>query len=183
MDSLANRYASALLDIAKSEEKIVAYKEAIKTLRDEFSNNEDLLKYLESYFVEQEPKYSLIDEICKPYELAHLAPFLKLLIEKHRLNYFRVIGKEFISLCNEELGILEGYVSSTTKLSQEQIAALEESVSKRQKRRVILLNKIDESLIGGVKIVVHDRVYDGSLKNKLEQLKANCLKGGLSRER
>ena len=41
-----------------------------------------------------------------------------------------------------------------------------------------LKNQINESLIGGVKIVIRDRVYDSSIKYKLEQLKSSLIKKG-----
>ena len=45
-------------------------------------------------------------------------------------------------------------------------------------KKVELKNQIDESLIGGVKIVIKDRVYDSSIKYKLEQLKSSLIKKG-----
>ncbi|MFA6852321.1 MAG: F0F1 ATP synthase subunit delta, partial [Bacilli bacterium] len=42
-------------------------------------------------------------------------------------------------------------------------------------KKVELVNKIDKSIIGGIKVVIHDRVYDDSLKNKLDSLKSGLL--------
>ena len=39
-----------------------------------------------------------------------------------------------------------------------------------------LINKIDHNLIGGIKVVINGRIYDGSIKNKLENMKIDLLK-------
>ena len=171
MDSLYVRYASALLSLAKDERKIKEYKEAIKSLLELFESNVEANTYLKSYFVKDEDKYIFVDEIVKPFKLNSLASFIKLLVKKHRFNSFKYIAQEFISDCNDDLGIQEGYIYSTTPLDAKQIKAIEDGVSSRLNQRVELINKIDERLIGGVKVVVHDHVFDGSIKNKLETMK------------
>ena len=171
MDSLYVRYASALLSLAKDEGKIKEYKEAIKSLLDLFESNKETNTYLKSYFVNEEDKFAFIDKLCEPFALKSLAPFIKLLVKKHRFNSFKYIANEFVSDCNDDLGIQEGFVYSTTPLSEKQIQEIEDGVSKRLNQRVELINKIDERLIGGVKVVVHDHVFDGSIKNKLETMK------------
>ena len=171
MDSLYVRYSSALLSLAKDEGKIKEYKEAIKSLLELFESNVEANTYLKSYFVSDEDKYVFVDKMCEPFKLKSLSPFIKLLVKKHRFNSFKYIAEEFISDCNDDLGIQEGYIYSTTPLDAKQIKAIEDGVSSRLNQRVELINRIDERLIGGVKVVVHDHVFDGSIKNKLETMK------------
>ncbi len=172
MDSLALRYARALFSIAKDEKKVLAYKEAMNYLEDYFVQNSEVDTYLKSYFVSEKDKYDVIDKITKQFELVNLSSFIKLLVKKHRFDVFRYIEKEFIKLANEELGIYSGIVYSTIPLSKKEIASIEEAISIKEKQKVELINKIDEKLIGGVKVAIADKVYDGSVKNKLEILKS-----------
>ena len=94
-------------------------------------------------------------------------------MKNHRFNIINRIVKEYVEISNDELGVLEGIVYSTIELTRGEISRLEESVSKKLSQRVELTNHIDMSLIGGIKIVIHDHVFDGSLKGKLESLKLN----------
>ena len=171
MDSLYVRYSNALLSLAKEENKVSEYKESIKSLHEFFLSNEDVFTFLKSYFANEEEKYQLVDKICEPFKLKSLSPFIKLLIKKHRISSFAYIAQEFISNCNETIGISEGFVYSTSPLNQKQIEDIEDAISTKMNQKVELTNKIDTRLIGGVKVVVHDHVYDGSIKYKLEALK------------
>lgn len=173
MEQVIVRYASALVSIARDEKKLVEYKEAINSLLDVFAINNDLMKLLSSYFVKDDVKYKVIDELCSSFELDNLSNFLKLLVKKHIIYRYKEVAKEINKRLNEELNTDEGFVYSTEKLSKERISDIEKAISKKLGHPVELRNKIDERLIGGVKVIVHDHVYDGSIKNKLETLKEN----------
>ncbi len=176
MDSIYSHYASALLSLAKEEGKVIEYKLCLIDLSEYFKAHPEVEHYLESFFVERPDKYEVIDALTKDSKLISLSSFLKLLIQRHRFSIFNRIVKEYIEIANEDLGILEGYVYSTSQLSEKEIKRLEEAMGKKLSHPVELKNRIDESLIGGFRIVIKDNVYDSSIKSKLLSLKLT-LKG------
>ena len=178
MDSLASRYALAMFEIALEENKVQEYQEKIKCVSDILKNNPDYMRVLSSYFLSTSKKHLLVEEAFKSLESKHIISFLKVIIDNHRVNEIQTIFKEFHTMCNEHLGIEEGIVYSVIELSDEQIKEIEEAISKRKKVKVELQNIIDERLIGGIKVVVHDHVYDSSLLYKI-----NSLKKGIRKER
>lgn len=173
MEEVASRYAAAIVSIAKDENKLEQYKLAILDVEALFESNHDLLKFLKSYFVKASEKYSVIDGILSKYRLENLNNFIKLLVEKHQIHNYKNIVKEVTKGINYELDIYEGFVYSTEPLTSEQIKEIADVISDKLNRKVELTNKIDNRLIGGVKVVVHDHVFDGSIKHKLETMKEN----------
>lgn len=173
MDSLYSRYASALLSIAKEEGKIKEYKDALLEVLEFLNANPESKKYIESYLTPNDAKYEVIDVIAKPFKLAHLASFLKVLAKKHRFHSFKEITHEYIKIANEELGILEGFVYSVNTLTTKEVEKVAKAISKNIGQQVELKPLIDKRLIGGVKVVVRDRVFDGSILGKLNSLRTN----------
>ena len=173
MESQVSKYASAIVSIAKDENKCEQYKQACLAVLDIFLKNEEILKFLESCFVSDDEKFKIIDELCEPFKLENLCNFLKLVTKKHLIYQYKDIVKKVTKLLNEELNIDEGYVYSTEPLDESQIAKIEEAVGKKLGHKVELKNNIDSRLIGGVRVVINDHVYDGSIKFKLETLKNN----------
>ena len=94
-----------------------------------------------------------------------------------RGNELHKILEEYVKISNAELGIEEGIVYSTEKLTKAQIDKIEKKLSEVTKVKVELVNRIDERLIGGIKVVLNDSVYDGSLRSKIESLRKALLKG------
>ena len=171
MEEAVSRYAAALVSIAKEEQKLEQYKLAVLSMRETFASNPELLKLLKSYFVSNESKEKVIDELTKEFALKNLTNFMKLLVLKHKIYLFKDIASEITKGINYELDVYEGFVYSTEPLEKAKILEISEVISKKILKKVELKNKIDERLIGGVKVVVHDHVFDGSIKYKLETMK------------
>ena len=175
MEEAVSRYAAALVSIAKEEQKLEQYKLAVLSMRETFASNPELLKLLKSYFVSNESKEKVIDELTKEFALKNLTNFMKLLVLKHKIYLFKDIASEITKGINYELDVYEGFVYSTEPLEKAKILEISEVISKKILKKVELKNKIDERLIGGVKVVVHDHVFDGSIKYKLETMKEKLI--------
>ena len=171
MEEAVSRYSAALVSIAKDEGKLEQYKFAVLSIQETFNINPELLKYLKSYFVTENDKNKVIDELSKDFKLKNLTNFLKLLVLKHKIYLFKDIAKEITKDINFELDIYEGFVYSTEPLEKGKIDEISQVISRKIGKKVELKNKLDERLIGGVKVVVHDHVFDGSVKYKLETMK------------
>ena len=175
MEEAVSRYAAALVSIAKEEQKLEQYKLAVLSMGETFASNPELLKLLKSYFVSNESKEKVIDELTKEFALKNVTNFMKLLVLKHKIYLFKDIASEITKGINYELDVYEGFVYSTEPLEKAKILEISEVISKKIHKKVELKNKIDERLIGGVKVVVHDHVFDGSIKYKLETMKEKLI--------
>ena len=171
MEEAVSRYAAALVSLAKEEQKLEQYKLAVLSMRETFASNPELIKFLKSYFVTNENKEKVVEELTKEFGLKNLTNFMKLLVLKHKIYLFKDIASEITKGINYELDVYEGFVYSTEPLEKAKILEISEVISEKIHKKVELKNKIDERLIGGVKVVVHDHVFDGSIKYKLETMK------------
>lgn len=177
MDSLYSRYANALFSIALEENKIDDYRNEIKMLRKIISENGDLLHLFSSYFIEEKEKNEIIDQTFKSLN-QNTINFMKVIVHNRRANEMIKIFDEFIKDCNESLNVKDGIVYSVNPLDQNQMLKIENAISSKLDCKVELVNIIDEKLIGGVKVQVEDKIFDGSIKNRLENLKNTLISGG-----
>ena len=84
--------------------------------------------------------------------------------------------KCYIQLSNEHLGIEEGVIYSPYAISDQQIKDIEKAISQKENKKVTLTVTLDPSLVGGIKVQIKNRVYDGTIKNKVEMLKKELLR-------
>ena len=176
MDSLYSRYANALLSIAVDEKKVEYYRNEIKMIRSSFLENEEIIHLLSSAFLEFNEKEKIIDNIYQDND--NIKNFIKIIVKNNRANIIIKIFNEFIKRCNELLGIKDGIVYSVRLLTEDEISHIEKGIKNRLGYSVELENIIDDKLIGGIKVLVEDKIFDGSIKNKLEKLKESLVKGG-----
>lgn len=98
--------------------------------------------------------------------------FLRVLAENGRLGLLSEIRSQFEALKNEREGVLEAEVHSAFELSQAQVNDLVQRLEKKTGRKVKAKLEIDKQLISGVRIVLGDKVIDGSARAQLGALEA-----------
>ena len=101
--------------------------------------------------------------------------FVRVLAENKRLELLPEIHLQYEVLKNEREGVIEAQVVSAFELTQAQVADLAQRLEKRTGRKVRTQVQVDKSLIGGVKVVIGDKVIDGSARAQLAALE-NALK-------
>lgn len=179
MNSISDeKHAEALYQLAKEEGKVAEYETALQNVLLSFKENPGLESCLSSYALSKEKLYPLVDEIYGKIPLKSLVPFLKVVIAHHRMNHFSEIEAAYRSLANAALGIKEGLVYSAMPLSEKEMALVTASFEEKLRVKVELENRTEPSLLGGIKVAIDGKVYDGTLSSKLEALRSRLLAQG-----
>jgi F-type H+-transporting ATPase subunit delta len=98
--------------------------------------------------------------------------FVQLLIENGRFELLAGIRAQFEALRREHEGVLEARIVSALPLADEQVNGLVARLEARHQRKVRARVEIDPQLIGGVMIIVGDKVIDGTVRGRLEAMAA-----------
>ena len=175
MESVASRYGLALYSLALEENKIDSWQKDVKTLKSIFEENTDFIMILGSSFLSLEERIEILEKTLVGVDESIVA-LIDVIMENNRTDLIIDIFESFNSYCNQYRGVSEGLIYSTLKLDQTVIDQIEKKISKIENNKVELKNVIDPSLIGGVKIVIKDRIYDGSIKHSIEMMKKDLLK-------
>jgi F-type H+-transporting ATPase subunit delta len=96
--------------------------------------------------------------------------FLRVLAENGRLVLLPEIHSQFEALKNAREGVLEAEVHSAFELSAAQLADLVQRLEKKTGRTVKTKVQIDKDLIAGIRVVLGDKVIDGSARAQLGAL-------------
>jgi F-type H+-transporting ATPase subunit delta len=96
---------------------------------------------------------------------------VQFLARKRLLSKWKDILAHLNNIINEEEGRIAVKVSSQRKLNESTKKEIIQSLSKRYGNKTITLDeKLDEKLLGGLKLEVNDEVIDLTIKNKLGKL-------------
>ena len=96
--------------------------------------------------------------------------FVRVLAQNDRLGLLPEIRAQFDALRNEREGVIEAEVQSAFELSDAQLKDLVQRLEKKTGRKVRAKVNVDRELIGGVKVVLGDKVIDGSARAQLGAL-------------
>lgn len=176
MSVIGDRYAESLFDLAKEENKVTQYLDDIKLVGEVLGSDPQIVQFFNHVLIENEKKIQLLDQSFKGNVDQYVLNFLKLLVQSRRIRYIDDIVKSYIKLSNQYLGIEEGMIYTPYELTDQQIQDIEKAISKKENKKVTLKVSIDSSLLGGIKVQIANRIYDGTIKNKVEMLKKELLR-------
>jgi len=97
---------------------------------------------------------------------------LKSLGENNRFALLPDMASLFETMKSESQGEVEGEIVAAAAMSEAQESAIVAALEKRMGRKVKLVTKIDEALLGGAVIRIGDLVIDGSLHGRFQKMKA-----------
>ncbi len=173
--AVAKRYAVALFQIAKEQNLLDQIEEELRTVKEVFTNDNDLLGFLEHPKVTSDAKRAIIVKA-----FSGLSPFvqntLQLMIDRHRTDVIAAMADEFIELANDEKSVADAKVYSVRPLTEAETAAVSTAFAKKVgKTKLRITNITDSNLLGGIKLRIGNTIYDGSLSGKLERLSKQLL--------
>lgn len=177
METVPTRYGEALLSIAIDENKVKEYLQEAKVIYQSLIENPEFVKLLDSAFLDQSEKDKIIDDAFKIVDIEYLKTFIKVICANNKAYKLVYIFREFIKMANTSIGVKAGTVYSATKLDKQEISDIEKALEKKTNYKIELENIVDTSIIGGVKVILDDKVYDGSIQGRILSLKQE-LKGG-----
>jgi F-type H+-transporting ATPase subunit delta len=101
-----------------------------------------------------------------------------LLADRGRLPHLEDVLAAFEELAEAETGRVRAEVTSAKPLPEQYYERLQQKLQRATGQQIVLVKREDPSLIGGVVTRIGDRVFDGSLSNRLRELKETLLANG-----
>ena len=177
---ILHRYAMSLLETAIEKNNLDVVASDIKLLVETLAQNRQLQLMLDSPVVKPEIKLSVLKEIFANKISKDSMDFFEFVISKKRESLLGSIGKRFLELRDDHLGIANVFVTTSSEFSSEQKAVLQNKLEKILGKKVRLNFKTDLNLVGGFIAKVDDTLYDASIRHQLELLRKQFLTGDIS---
>ncbi len=100
---------------------------------------------------------------------------VQVLVQNNRLHLMPLIRSHYEALKRDQEGVLEATIISALEMSDEQVRQLVTRLETKYQRKVTAQVATDAALIGGVKIIVGDKVIDATVRGKLDAMAASLV--------
>ena len=172
ISNISKRYARAFFEIATEEKQLERYYEELNQFAWIISQNKALSDFLANPVFEQGSKKGVVESIIGKLQLSGMTiSFLKLLVDKKRIDILHDIVICYRQLMDEVLKKVRVNVKTAFPLSGKMQDYINSSLEKLTGRQVELFIENDPNLLGGIIIGVGDTLYDGSIKNQLNNMR------------
>lgn len=172
ISNISKRYARAFFEIAEEEKKLEQYYGELRQFSSIIAGNKDLGGFLANPIFEQDSKKKVLEQIIGKLSLSPMTiNFLKLLIDKKRIDVLSDIEIGYRQLMDESLQKLRVSVKSAFPLSSDMQNYIMSNLEKMTGKKVEVTVESDKGLLGGIVIGVGDTLYDGSIKSQLNNMR------------
>jgi F-type H+-transporting ATPase subunit delta len=175
--SVARRYTAALYEDATSRGLLTEVDADLQFLDASLRQSRDLGRIFMSPVVSREKKKRIVEQLFGAHVSGETIRFLKLLVDKQREDILPEISRVFRQLRDAREGVIEAHVSVALPMDSATETALVNNIEQMTGRKVRLISTVDPSLIGGVVVRIGDTVYNGSVRQRLKELRQRMETG------
>jgi len=173
LSKVAEPYAEALLDLAKSSDSLKETTNDMNIVTQFLANSSDLKKFLGNPLITKDAKKNVVKDIFGEQIDGRTLKFLLLLVDRGRIEVLESIAQKFLELSYKQESIEIAKITSSIQLSAEQ----QQSIAEKLKtitgaKQIKLALKVDPQLIGGFTIEIGSKMIDTSIRGQLKQISA-----------
>ena len=170
--SVASRYASALYELGVESKSLKTLEKDVKTLKSIIDKSDDLKRLISNPVFAIEDKSNALVAIANKAKVSKtVAQFVGTVAQNRRSEDLPNIFSAFEMLAAKKRGSQIAVVTSAQKLTPAQLTSLKSNLKKSTGKSVDVETRIDPDLLGGFVVRIGSRLYDSSLKTKLEDLR------------
>ncbi len=167
--SIARRYAKALLELAREDGALDRVEADLAGFVKAAEG--DLGVVLSNPVFTGAERRAVLDAVLARSGFhAYTLNFLRLVLDKNRMDCLVDIHREYRALADTEAGRVRATVSTAFALDAEMAAAVQASLEAATGKDVVITTRVDPSLLGGMVAQVGGRVFDASLRTRLDLL-------------
>ena len=170
--NVGGRYAQALFDLAKDQNEVAEVEADLKSLKTAIAESNDLRVLLASPAFSAEDKSKGLAAIAdKARFTATTKKFLGLLAANGRAGALSAVISGFERLAADARGEVQAQVTTAVALTAAQTKGVAQALRQALGKDPQIETRVDPAILGGIKVRVGSRLFDASLRSKLDSLK------------
>jgi len=182
--TIARRYARALLELGIEADNLTTISSELERFTGLLHANDDqVLNALVHPGLLPDERKSFLDAVLTkfPFDLT-VANFVRLALEKGRANLIPHINAELQTMADAKVGRVRATLTTAAPISDALKAEFEAALAASSGKTIILESRVDASLLGGVTIALGDKVYDASVRSRLQEIRQTLINASASAE-
>ena len=173
MKSASLQYATALADIVLEQGAAESARNQLEDFRAAYEESEELRNFLISPAIPRDAKHGVIEKLVARLGGSKIIRnFLFVMADNQRVHLLPEIVKTFELVLRKRQGVAEANITSASELNGGQKTALIQTLERLSGQKIQAKYSLEPELLGGAVVRIGDTIYDGSVLNRLNRLRA-----------
>ncbi len=171
MTEVGSVYGESLYGLAKDENLAKLIGEQLTVLQQSFQQEPDFIRLLSSPNLTKAERCQILDDSFRGSVHVYLLNFLKILTEKGYMRHFSDCCDAYMEHFDQDNGILRVNAVTAVALTAEQADKLTQKLSRTTGKEVVLRNRIDPAVLGGVRLDYDGQRLDDTVSHRLDAIR------------
>ena len=171
MTQVGSVYGEALYELACGENQQDEILEQLKALNESFRLTPEFIKLLGSHAISKQERCQVLDDSFRGKINQYLLNFLKILTEKGYMRHFGDCCQAFTEHFDQDNGNLRVTAVTAVALSEAQSSKITEKLNRITGKNIILQNRIDPTVLGGVRLDYDGQRLDDTVSHHLDAVR------------
>jgi len=172
LKSASLQYANALADIAMQQGATEPVLKQLLEFGAACEESGELRNVLNAPGVTLAEKHGVLETLAARMGASKvLRNFLFVIADHHRMHELPEIVTAFQDVIRQRQGVAEAEVRSAAPMTEAQKTQLLQALEKMTGKKIQAKYALEAGLLGGAVVRIGDTIYDGSVKNRLDQMR------------
>jgi F-type H+-transporting ATPase subunit delta len=167
---VSKRYAQALFELATDQNQIEKIHDDLNLIANTLNESKELNNLTSQPMISKNDKKDIFGKIFGDKVSSYTINFIKLLIDKKRETMIGEISEEFENMVNQLHSKVVAKVYTAVEVEQNELSLLRRKLEGYLDKQVDMETHVDKEILGGVLIKIGDRVIDGTVRTRFENM-------------
>jgi len=173
LKSASLQYANAMADIALAQGAAEPAAKQLQQFGAAYAESVELRTFLASPAVGIEAKRGVLEKIVARLGASKIVRnFLFVLADHRRTHLIPEVIAAVLEVIRQRQGVAEAEISSAIELSAAQKKEMAATLARLTGKKIEAKYALDPELLGGAVVRIGDTIYDGSLRSRLNEMRA-----------
>ena len=166
-----NRYALSIYNTGKQEGKLDDIQKGLESIKSLYKSVKEFKYLLLTKKIDAKNKISILDETLKDCCSSYVIGLLSVIIDNRDSKYLMPIIDRFFIILENESDIVNVKMITSDSLSDQDLNSLSQNIEKQLGKKISFKHEQDPQILGGIKLMIGNKVVDGSISYQLKKLK------------
>ncbi|MFK7788744.1 MAG: ATP synthase F1 subunit delta [Phycisphaeraceae bacterium] len=177
-DTVGRVYAQALIELAREQGKVDELAQEVQQLMPLVAEGSELNRLLTNPAIGDSERSKIVERVFKGKVSDLLYKMMCVIGDKDRLGSLEQVLAGYLLAVSDDRGHIEVQAFIASELDSDAAKKVAEQIGQALGKTVSLTQKVDPSLIGGLKIKIGDQLIDASVASQLRSMKNKMIAAG-----
>ena len=174
---LIKKYALSLYQIGKKENVLDEIQNGMRVISSLYKTSSTFQYFLLTKKITGADKKKILLDVLKDSCSHYVLELIFIIIKKRDIKSFRAVIDRFFLTIKNKSDIIPVRIISSSALDNNEMQSLIQGIESKLNKKVSAKNEVEPNIIGGIKLMVGNKVIDGSISHQLRKIKYTLEQG------